>query len=103
MLKKLLPHSNVEQVDLHAQIKVRLSDNEIVETTVGRVIVFEALPEGSDFHWINKVMKRSDLAKLVERIYYRFGRDATVECLDRIKKLGFYYSTIAGISFSLKI
>ena len=36
-------------VDLHAQIKVRLADNEIVETTVGRVLVYEALPEGSDF------------------------------------------------------
>ena len=73
----------------------------IVDTTVGRVILFEALPEGSDFHWVNKVIKKSDLAKLVEKIYYRFGSKATVECLDKIKKLGFYYSTIGGISFSI--
>ena len=64
---------------------------------------YEALPEGSDFDWVNKIMKKSDLAKLVERVYYRFGSEATVECLDKIKKLGFYYSTIAGISFSLMI
>ena len=72
-------------VDLHAQIKVRLPNSDIVETTVGRVIFFEALPQGSEFHWINKVLKRSDLDKLIERIYYQFGKEATVLCLDRIK------------------
>ena len=46
-------------------------------------------------------MKKSDLTRLVERIYYRFGSKATVESLDKIKKLGFYHSTIGGISFSL--
>ena len=40
------------------ELKLRLTDNEIVETTVGRVIFFEALPEGSDFHWINKSLKK---------------------------------------------
>ncbi len=87
-------------VDLHAQIKVRLG-SEIIDTTVGRVILFEALPKGSDFKWINRVMRRSDLAKLVERIYNKFGSNATVECLDKIKKLGFGYSTKGGISFAI--
>ena len=73
----------------------------IIETTVGRVILFEALPEGSDFNWVNKVMTKSDLPRLVERVYYRFGAEDTVKCLDSIKKLGFYHSTIAGISFSI--
>ena len=36
------------QVHLHARIKVTLADGSIVETTVGRVILFEAFPEGSD-------------------------------------------------------
>lgn len=89
------------QVALHSKIKVRLASGEIVETTTGRVILYNALPVGSDFNWINKVVKSSDLTKLVERIYYRFGNQATIECLDRIKKLGFYYSTQGGISFSL--
>ncbi len=89
------------QVALHAKIKVRLASGEVVETTTGRVILYNALPVGSDFNWINKVVKSSDLTKLVERIYYRFGNQATIECLDRIKKLGFYYSTQGGISFSL--
>src|SRR5579872_4636603 len=88
-------------VDLHALIKVRLFTNEIVETTVGRVLVYEALPEGAPFQPINKILKRSDLGKLIESVYYQFGKDATVLCLDRIKHLGFYYATISGISLSV--
>ncbi len=86
--------------DLHAKVKLRLPSG-MVETTVGRVMLFEGLPEGSDFAWVNKVMTKSDLTKLVERVYSRFGSEATVKCLDRVKKLGFYNSTMAGISFAI--
>jgi DNA-directed RNA polymerase subunit beta' len=88
-------------VSIHAQIKVRFNNKDIVETTAGRVLLFEALPAGSDFKWVNRVMRKSDLAKLVEQIYYRFGSKETVESLDRIKKLGFKYSTEGGISFAI--
>jgi len=88
------------KVALHAKIKLRI-DQKIVDTTTGRVILFEALPDGSDFAWANKVMKRGDLKFLVETIYFTFGSDVTVDCLDKIKKLGFYHSTVAGISFSM--
>ncbi len=87
-----------EQVVLHARIKVRLNDGRIVDSTAGRVILYNALPEGSDFHWINKILTKGDLTKLIEKIYYRFGSQETVRCLDKIKKLGFYNSTMAGIS-----
>lgn len=90
-----------EAVELHASIKVRLPNNELVSTTVGRVLLYDALPEGSDFSWINKVMNKTDLAKMVERVYYRFEAPKAVEMLDRIKKLGFYYATQAGISISI--
>ena len=53
------------------------------------------------FNSINKILKRSDLGKLIEMVYYQFGKDATVSCLDRIKKLGFYYATISGMSLSI--
>lgn len=88
-------------VGIHAQIKVRFNNNEIVETTAGRVLLYEALPQGSDFKWVNAVMRKTDLAKLVEMIYYRFGDAATVSSLDKIKKLGFKYSTEGGISFAI--
>lgn len=89
-----------KSVQLHAKIKVRI-DGEIVDTTVGRVILFEALPKGSEFSWINRIMTKGDLTRLVERVYTRFGADQTVICLDNIKKLGFTNSTRAGISFSI--
>ena len=90
-----------EQVTLHARIKFRLITGEIVETTVGRVLIYDSLPEGAEFYWVNKVVNKADLVKLVERIYYRFGREKTTACLDKLKKLGFYYSTIAGLSVSM--
>jgi DNA-directed RNA polymerase subunit beta' len=68
---------------------------------VGRVVLFDNLPEGSDFNWINKVVTKSDLTKLIERVYYRFGSEATVKTLDAIKKLGFSCATQAGISFAM--
>ena len=86
---------------LHAKVSLRMGNDQIIDTTVGRVILFEALPAGADFNWVNKIMKRSDLTKLIEKVYYRFGNEATVNALDRIKKLGFFYSTVGGISISI--
>ncbi len=91
----------LQKVELHTRIKCRLDGKNIVETTVGRVLVHESLPKGSDFKWVNKVLKKSDVALLIEQVYYRFGSKLTAVCLDKIKKLGFYYATVSGISFSL--
>ncbi len=88
------------KVHLHARIKV-LVNGKLVETGVGRVLLYKALPVGSDFDWVNKVMKKSNLTKLVDLVYTTFGSKATVKCLDSIKKLGFYNSTMAGISFPI--
>ncbi|KKP29899.1 MAG: DNA-directed RNA polymerase subunit beta' [candidate division TM6 bacterium GW2011_GWF2_30_66] len=101
-LKEVIAAFNHKEVDLHSKIKVRLDDKTIVDTSVGRVILYDSLPEGSDFSWINKVVKRSDLIKLVEYVYYGFGSEVTAKCLDRIKKLGFYNATMGGVSFSIK-
>ncbi len=89
------------RADLHARIKVRLPEDEIVETTIGRVVLFQALPPKSNFSWVNKIMAKSDLARLVERVYYLVGDAGTVEFLDKIKRLGFKASTAAGLSFSM--
>lgn len=101
-LKEVVSAYQLQALDLHARIKVRLENNKpLVETTVGRVLLFESLPAGSDFEWVNKVVAKSDVAKLVERVYYQFGSEATITFLDNIKRLGFYYSTMGGISFSI--
>ncbi|KKT24145.1 MAG: DNA-directed RNA polymerase subunit beta' [candidate division TM6 bacterium GW2011_GWF2_43_87] len=99
--QEVVTASQCGAVALHARIKVRLADSSIVDTTVGRVLFFESLPVGSEFDWVNKVVAKKDLQKLIELIYYRFGSDATVKTLDKVKKLGFYYATRGGISFSM--
>jgi DNA-directed RNA polymerase subunit beta' len=88
------------EVDLHARVKVRL-DGELVETTVGRILLREILPEEIPFHLINKVMKKSELANLIDHCYRYGGDKKTVLLSDRLKGLGYYYATLAGISISL--
>ncbi len=91
---------DANEVDLHARIKVRL-DGELVETTVGRVLLKEILPEEIPFRLINKVMKKSELANLIDYCYRYGGEKKTVLLSDRLKGLGYHYATLAGISISL--
>lgn len=90
-----------ESVDLHALVKLRLKSGKIVETAVGRVIFYSQLPEDVPFSLINKVLRKKELGGLVEYIYSTFGREITVNTLDKVKKLGFYHSTKSGTSFSV--
>jgi DNA-directed RNA polymerase subunit beta' len=99
-IDEVVAASQCGEIELHAQIKLALNGS-IIETTVGRVIIYESLPKGSEFSWVNKVLKKNDLTKLIERVYYTFGNEATVKTLDNIKKLGFSYATNSGISLSL--
>ena len=91
---------DANEVDLHARIKVRL-DGELVETTIGRVLLKEILPEEIPFRLINKVMKKSELANLIDYCYRYGGDKKTVLLSDRLKGLGYHYATLAGISISL--
>jgi DNA-directed RNA polymerase subunit beta' len=91
---------DANEVDLHARVKVRL-DGELVETTVGRVLLKEILPEEIPFRLINKVMKKSELANLIDYCYRYGGDKKTVLLSDRLKGLGYHYATLAGISISL--
>ncbi len=100
-IDEVITASQCEQVDLHARIKVRLNTGALVDTTVGRVLLHQSLPEGSDFEWTNKIVQKSDLKKIIRVIYAQFGQEKTVLSLDKIKKLGFYYSTQSGASFCI--
>jgi DNA-directed RNA polymerase subunit beta' len=86
-------------VHVHTIIKL-FFDKKIIETSVGRVLIYNVLPEGAPFDWINKILNRGDLAKLVEDVFTNFGNEKTIIMLDKIKKLGFDFSTKSGISFS---
>jgi len=89
------------KINVQAPIKFRLSSGQMVDTTVGRVLLYEALPVGAKFEWVNKAIKKKDIVKLVTRLFKMFGLEKTVMALDKIKKLGFSYSTFGGISLCI--
>jgi DNA-directed RNA polymerase subunit beta' len=74
---------------------------QIVETTTGRVILKDILPEAVPFATINKVMTKKELSNLVDVCYRLAGNKETVILADKLKAIGFRYSTIAGISISI--
>lgn len=88
-------------INVQTFIKLRLNSGKIILTTVGRVLLFEALPENAEFEWINKVMKKKDVVKVISRIHKLIGSDETAKVLDKVKKLGFSYATTAGISLKI--
>jgi DNA-directed RNA polymerase subunit beta' len=87
-------------LDEHAEIKVRMNGN-YVETTVGRILFNEEVPEGIPFSMINKEMTKKDLGELIDFCYKKLGRKATVVFLDNMEKLGFKYATISGTSICI--
>ncbi|MBI2087605.1 MAG: DNA-directed RNA polymerase subunit beta' [Deltaproteobacteria bacterium] len=89
------------EVDLQAQITVRI-DGERVETTVGRVLVGEVVPPGIPFKEINRVLKKKELANLIDICYRLAGNKATVILADKLKDIGFEYATKAGVSIAIK-
>ncbi|MDF1576933.1 MAG: DNA-directed RNA polymerase subunit beta' [Desulfurivibrionaceae bacterium] len=88
------------EVHLQAKIKVRI-DGQIVDTTVGRVLVGELLPENIPFSKVNRVLGKKELAQLIDYTYRHAGTKNTVLLADRLKDLGYEHSTLAGISISI--
>ncbi|MDR5704195.1 MAG: DNA-directed RNA polymerase subunit beta', partial [Armatimonadota bacterium] len=87
-------------VDLHAKIKVRLTrDSAPIETTVGRVILNEAIPE--ELRFINEVCDKKVLSQIVSEAYAKLGSVKTAQLLDALKELGFHYATKSGSGISV--
>jgi len=87
-------------VELHARVKVRLThDSEPIETTVGRVIFNEAIPE--ELRFINDVADRKVLSTIVSEAYNRLGSTKTVQLLDAVKDLGFKFATKSGAGIAI--
>jgi DNA-directed RNA polymerase subunit beta' len=95
------------ELDIHARIKVRMKNlaadekPQIVETTTGRILLREILPENVPFSAINKVMTKKELTNLVDVCYRLAGNKDTVILADKLKEIGFRYSTEAGISICI--
>ncbi len=93
----VIAHSDRE-VHLHAKIKVRVK-GEMIETTVGRVIFNQVLPENVAF--FNGLLTKSKLNGVIADAYKVAGHHRTIQLLDDLKDLGFEHATLAGISISL--
>jgi DNA-directed RNA polymerase subunit beta' len=88
------------ELDLHASIRVRINEK-LEETTTGRIILSEILPENLPFSLINKVMTKKALRSLVNESYRTEGIKSTVILSDRLKDIGYEYATRSGISISI--
>ncbi len=103
-------------IALQAKVKIRLEREfegkkykRLVDTTVGKIIFNNAVPQDLGFKRretlddmfvleIDGLVKKKDLGNIVDYCYRKYGPTKTAETLDKIKKLGFSYSTRAGIT-----
>lgn len=94
---------NEGRLDMHAKIKVRININdkvEIIETTCGRVIFNQVVPEGIPY--INEVLTKKSLRDIIGGILKVAGTAKTANFLDEIKSLGYEMSFRGGLSFNLQ-
>lgn len=104
-----------KKVSLHATVKVRVkhgSDDkgELVESTVGRFIFNEGIPQDLGFVnrerdqyalEINKQVNKKALGEIVDKCFRKHGNIITAKVLDYIKSIGYKYSTIGALSISM--
>ncbi len=111
-----------KEVDLHAQIKIRLRGNfinlstyyddqdvltcpvkkitnKLIETTPGRIIFNDIFPDEIPF--VNGKMKKKGIENLIYYIYLKLGRSGTIRVLDDMKEVGFKYASSAGFSLGI--
>ncbi|MGK2904960.1 MAG: DNA-directed RNA polymerase subunit beta' [Desulfuromonadales bacterium] len=97
---------DAEEADLQAKIKVRMAPAagqapEIIETTVGRILLSEVIPDAIPFSYVNRVMNKKHVGELIDVCFRFAGNKETVILADKIKETGFRFSTMAGISICL--
>jgi len=98
-----------KEIDLNARIKVRGINNKLNEgknpqewtdyTTVGRIIFNQVIPQ--ELSYINQSVDKKNLANLVEKCYHRLGGYRTALLLDDLKKLGYHYANLTGLTISI--
>lgn len=98
------------KVDLQAKVKVRVKqvaigeDGErtesysIVDTTVGRALLFDIVPDGLPFDLVNKPMVKKAISNLINTCYRDAGLKDTVIFADQLMYMGYHYATVSGIS-----
>ena len=101
------------QVGLQARVKVRVEQKTftaigepevrraIVETTVGRALIYEIVPDGISYGEINKTMGNKDISRLINLCYRSVGLKETVVFCDQLMYMGYEYSTRSGASIGV--
>jgi len=97
-------------VHLHAKIRIRMKASELevgakgyrlVETTVGRALLFEIFPKGLPFKLANQTMNKKVISSLISTCYRKLGPKETVIFADKLMYSGFGYATRSGISIGI--
>jgi DNA-directed RNA polymerase subunit beta' len=100
-------------VDLHARIRARIADSiigedgvlshrtRLLQTTVGRALLSDLVPEGMSFDVINRNMDKKAISACINQCYRQVGLKKTVVFADRLMYTGFYYATRAGVSIGV--
>ena len=98
---------------LHAKVKVRITETvidedgnrekktSIVETTVGRALLAEILPEGLPFALANTELSKKNILRLINSCYRQLGLKDTVVFADKLMYTGFGFATRAGVSIGI--
>ena len=102
-----------KEVSLHARVKVRLTvggESKLVESTVGRFIFNESIPQDLGFIdrekdkfslEVDKTVTKKTLEEIVYKCFRKHGNSNTADVLDGIKSKGYRYSTIGAITVSV--
>ncbi|BAV96834.1 DNA-directed RNA polymerase subunit beta' [Lysobacter enzymogenes] len=100
-------------VQLHAKVKVRITETviaedgtrsqktSVVDTTVGRALLREILPEGLPYALANTELTKKNISRLINSCYRMLGLKDTVVFADRLMYTGFGYATRAGVSIGI--
>ena len=102
-----------EYLRINEPIKVKIDKNvegdkkdsvdekkkDFIETSVGRLIFNGVLPK--DFDFINKTLNKKELQKFITELIERYKLNEVWLILDEIKKLGFHYATLSGVSWGM--
>ncbi len=86
------------RITLHQPVLVRI-DGEMVNTTVGRLLFNEMLPEEIGF--INRTVDKGDIKRITAQVHRLLGNRHTAEFVDQLKNMGYHYATLAGVSIAV--
>jgi DNA-directed RNA polymerase subunit beta' len=101
------------QVDLQARVKVRIketrfdygadpvTETRLVDTTVGRALLWRIVPEGLSFDMVNQPMVKKAISRIINQCYRVVGLKSTVVFADRLMYTGYEYSTKSGSSIGV--